>query len=99
MAKFIEIHPEAIKANRQARKEAREKRKAEKGEKKPLGIGAKIAIVSGSIAVGAGAAVAAMKLCTNNPEILTGDYPMEVAGAEVPVPEVVEEANIEVGEV
>lgn len=99
MAKFIEIHPEVLKEKREERKAKRAERKAAKGEKKPLGIGAKIAIVSGSIAVGAGAAVAAMKLCANNPEILTGDYPMEVAGAEVPVPEVVEEANIEVGEV
>lgn len=99
MAKLIEIHPEAIKANRQARKEAREKRKAEGGEKK-LGIGAKIAIVGSCVAAGAAGTLAVIKLCgSKGPEALMDEYPVEPAYAEVPVPEVVEETNIEVGEV
>ena len=98
MKKLIEIHPEAIKENRAERKAAREKRKAEGGEKK-LGIGAKIAIAGSCIAAGAGATYAAIKLCTKNPGAILDD-PMEFSETDVPVPEmVVEETNMEMGEV
>ena len=97
MAKVIEFHPEVIKEKRAERKAEREARKAERGEKK-LGIGAKIAIAGSCVAVGAGATLAAIKLCTKNPDAVMMEYPVEVAGAEIPVPEMIEVTNVE-GEV